>query len=194
MPGTTLITAPADEPVALDDAKLHLRVDIDDDDDLIEALIIAAREYVEAITRRALITQTWDLYLDEFPAGESLALPYPALQSVTGVYYTPDGESEQTFSADDYEVDTVSTPGRIVLASDASWPGDTLTETNGVRVRFIAGYGDDAADVPQAIRQAMLMLIGHWYENREATVGVGSMQTVPFAVEALLWTHRCLRF
>ena len=65
--GLVIATAPAAEPISTADAKLHLRVDITDDNDLIDALVKVAREHVEIITRRALITQTWDYYLDDFP-------------------------------------------------------------------------------------------------------------------------------
>jgi len=189
-----LVEGPAVEPVTLAEAKLHCRVDVDDDDDLITTYIQAAREYAETVTRRALITQTWDYYRDGFPSGDTLKVPLPALQSVAGVYYTPDGGSEQTLDSDDYEVDTVSEPGRIVLARGASWPGDVLTRINGVRVRFTAGYGDAASDVPGIIKLAMKLLIGHWYENREATVAVGNIREVPLPVDTLLWSRRVMSF
>jgi uncharacterized phiE125 gp8 family phage protein len=58
----------------------------------------------------------------------------------------------------------------------------------------VAGYGDDAEDVPQAIRQAMMLMIGHWYENREDTLGVGNIQRIPQGSEYLLWPYRVLKF
>ncbi len=190
----TLITAPASEPVTLVETKLHLRVDVDADDDLITALIQSAREYVEMVTRRALITQTWDYHADKFPSSREIALTYPPLQSVTGVYYTPLGEAEQTFAPASYVVDVHGTPGRLLLADGASWPGDTLVEANGVRVQFVAGYGDAVDDVPRVVRQAVLLMVGHLYENREATAGVGNVREIPIGVAALLWTYRVLMF
>ena len=190
-----LVTGPTVEPVTLDETKLHLRVDITDDDSLIGAKIETAREDVETITRRALITQTWDLYLDAFPSESQIELLMPPLQSVTHVKYTdPDG-NESTLSSSSYVVDTYSTPGRIVLKDGESWPGDTLQVVNGVEVQFKAGYGDHASDVPRPIRDAVLLLVGHYYENREA-VAVGRQRPVvlPMGVEELLWTYRVLRF
>lgn len=189
------VSAPSEEPISLSEAKLHLRVDIDDDDSLIEGLITAARRHAEeVITRRAFITQTWCHYRDGFPPGRTMLIPRPPLQSVSGIYYTPQGGSEQTISSDDYHVDIHSDPGRIVLTSGASWPGDTLTAVNGVRVQFVAGYGDEADDVPGPIRLAIKMMIGHLYENRELTVATGHIQEVPFAANALLQSYRALRF
>jgi uncharacterized phiE125 gp8 family phage protein len=185
-----LYSAPAVEPVDLAEAKLHLRVDTTADNTLITSLITAAREWIEENCARALVNQTWDLYLDEFPAGEEIVLPRPPLSSVTAVYYTPDGSTQQTFAASNYTVDTVSEPGRIVLDSDAAWPGDTLIPVNGVQVRFVAGYGATGASVPRPIRQALLMLVGHYYENREA-ISVGkTLFDVPFGVKALLAHYR----
>ena len=186
-----LVTGPDVEPVSKAEAKLHCRVDISDDDDLITALIVAARELCETITQRALITQTWDLVMDDWPGGDVLSLPLAPLQSITSISYTDEDGNSDTFSADNYVTDTESQPGRAALKSTASWPSTTLQEIAGVRVRFVAGYGDAGSDVPQSIRQAMLLLIGHWYEQREAIVTSGAVpQEVPFAVQALLATHR----
>lgn len=190
---TKLITAPADEPVSLSEAKLHCRVDHADEDGYLQDLIVAAREHVEQVVlNRALITQTWELFLDCFPSGREIRLPLPPLQSVTGVYYTPFGGAEQTFGAANYVVDTVSEPGRIVLQRDASWPGKDLAVVNGVRIEFVAGYGDDADDVPGPVRRALLLLIGDLYEHREETVAVVGiqLQQLPFGMAPLLQSYR----
>ena len=182
-----LFTAPSVEPISLAEAKLHLRVDIDDDDDLISSLITTVRIYAESITNRALIQQTWDYFADAVPASDRIVVPLPPLISVTGLYYTPYGAGESTLSSAYYTVDTNSTPGRVVLNSGYAWPGDTLAVANGFRMRFVAGYGAAGSNVPQAIRQAMLLLIGYYYENREAG---GSLR----AVDMLLWNYRIMEF
>lgn len=188
----SLVTEPAEEPISLEEAKLHLRIDHDDEDVLINGFITAARRHVELVVlNRALVTQTWNLYLNAFPSGNEIKLPYPPLQSVEGVYYTPEDGQEQQFAAGNYLVDTVSEPGRIVLKRDALWPADELEVVNGVRVQFVAGYGA-ADDVPRDIRNATLMLIGDLYENREETIVVQGLQIqrIPFGVANLLRSYR----
>ncbi len=187
-----LVTGPTSEPLTLADAKTHLRVDIDDDDALIEALVVAAREYVERICRPqlALISQTWRWISDVYP-GTTLELrPYP-LQSVTSITVTDDAGADTVVSSSDYLVDTSSEPGRVRLKSAASWPSVDLRELNGFAVEFVAGFGDDASDVPQQIRQAMLLLIGHWYENREPQITSGAVPaSLAFTVQSLLGAWR----
>jgi uncharacterized phiE125 gp8 family phage protein len=191
----TLVTAPAVEPISSAEAKLHLRVDISDDDNLITALIQTAREVAEDISRRALITQTWKLILDEFPKGDEIAIPLPPLQSVTSITYKDQDGTASTFSSDDYIVNTDTEPGKVVLAYGASWPSTTLYPTGAITVQFKAGFGDASTDVPEKYRQAMLLLIGHWYENREAIATTGAVpKEVPFGVEALLWLDRNMGF
>jgi len=186
-----LVTAPTVEPLTATEAKAHLRVDYSTDDTLIASLIVAAREYVEQITGRALLTQTWDLFLDRF-SGREIDIPCSPLISVTSVKYIDTAGSEQTLSTDDYTVRTYSSHyGEVGLNFDADWPSTRRIE-DAVYIRFVAGYGATSASVPQAIRQAMLMLVGHWYENRESVVIGGRITAteVPMAVTALLQPHR----
>lgn len=190
----TVVTAPAVEPISSAEAKLHLRVDISDDDNLITALIQTAREVAEGIARRALITQTWKLILDEFP-GDEIVIPMPPLQSVASITYKDQDGSASTFSSGDYIVNTDTEPGKVVLGYGKSWPATTLYPTGAVTVQFTAGFGDASTDVPEKYRQAMLLLIGHWYENREAIATTGAVpKEVPFGVNALLWLDRNMGF
>jgi len=190
----TIYTAALVEPLSLIETKTHCRVDTTADDELILGLIAAARQMTETITRRALITQTWDWIFDAFPGTDRLRIPLPPLQSITSITYTKEDATTGTVSSGDYVVDTDSEPARVVLKSTATWPSDTLQVANGVTVRFVAGYGDAASDVPEAIRRAMLLMIGHWYENREDTLGVGNIQRIPQGSEYLLWPYRVLKF
>lgn len=191
-----LIAGPAIEPVTLDEAKQHLRVDSDDDDALIESLIVAARNFVERYLGRALIEQTWDLYLDKFPTTGPIEIPLCPVISVDGVFYGEDSP-ETEFDAESYRTDVVSEPARISLPSGGAWP--TVTEgSNVVRVRFTAGYpdGDDsppAPNVPAQFKQAMLLAMGSMYENRESVVVGPAVSEMPFAFEALLKPHRLHR-
>jgi uncharacterized phiE125 gp8 family phage protein len=183
-----LVTPPAQEPVSLAEAKAHLRVDTADDDALIQALIVAAREHVEHITRRALITQSWDLILDAFPAGE-IVMPRPPLQSVTSITYRLQDGTAVTLDPANYVVDAKSEPGRVVLVPGKSWPSEELYPASSVVIRYTAGYGDPGA-VPVAIKQAILLLVGHWYENREAAAVGHTVIQLPMTVDALLWPYR----
>lgn len=182
--GRTLITPPAAEPISLSEAKLHLREDGSGQDALITALIVAARQWAEETSWRAMVTQTWDFSMDRFPLSRELWVPKPPLQSVTHVKYIDDFGDEQTLASSKYLVDTATQPGRVRLDPDASWPvtGDYPAA---VTVRAVIGYGNAAA-VPDRIKQGMLLAIGHWYANRESVV-VGSIATqVPMAARALV--------
>lgn len=194
MAGLTIATKATEFPISLAQAKSQCRVDITDDDIYILGLVEGATELVQTITRRALITQTWDWVFDAFPSSRELIVPLPPLQSVTSVKYYDEDDTEATMSSDDYIVDTDTEPGRIVLRNDASWPSTTLRAARGVIMRFVAGYGDDEEDVPMPIRNAIKLIVGHYYENREATAGVGNMQIIPMGVDLLLWNYKALRF
>jgi uncharacterized phiE125 gp8 family phage protein len=183
--------APAIEPVTLSEVKAHLRVDHTDEDTLIGALIPAARQLAEQYSRRAFITRTLDAVLDCWPGDDEISLPYPPLIGITSITYTDTDGNPGTMASGDYYVDAVSQPGRVILADGAAWPDATLRTRAGITVRYTAGYGA-AADVPQIYKAAILLLIGHLFENREAvTVGAGLTATpLPLAVEALLMTDR----
>lgn len=193
--GLVLLTGPAEEPATVAEAKAHLRVDTAEDDTLIGYLITAAREHVESHCRRALVTQTWDLFLDDYPAGDEIALPWPRLRSVESIQYHKEDGTSATFSSSNYAVDTASEPGRVALASGASWPTAELRPVNGFQVRFQAGYGA-AGTVPRAIKQAILLIVGALYENREQIVvaqGV-NISALPFGAWALLGPYRVYRW
>lgn len=167
-----LITAPADEPVSLTEAKAHLRVDVSDDDALITSLIAAAREEVESRAGRSLRTQTWDLKIDQFPsANQPIVLPLPPLQSVTSVTYVDADGATQTWDAGNYSVDAPGGPratrGMVIPGYGISYP-TTRSQLNAVTVRFVAGYADDEA--PEPLRNAMLLIVGNRYENRESAI------------------------
>lgn len=185
-------TAPAIEPVTIAEAKAQCRIDIADDDILLSGYITAARQYCELASRRAFVAATYDLYLNDWPVGDVIRLPRPPLLSVTGVYYTDEDGTEATFAASNYIVDTADEPGQVALKSGASWPAVTLQAVNGVRVRYVAGYGTSATAVPQQYQQAILLLVGHWYENREAVLAAQgfSVTELPLGVRSLLSIDR----
>lgn len=196
--GLKLVTPPAVEPVTLDEAKAHLRLDSNADDAYILALITAARERVELFLRRALITQTFEFTLDGFPASQALIfstsvidLPRPPLQAVESIKYMDTGGNEQMLPPESYVVDASSDEiGRVALAWTQYWP-ITRGSINCVVIRFTAGYGDAPEDVPQVIRQGILIEVSNLYENREDVVVGQSISTLSLS-ERLLWPYRAL--
>ncbi len=187
-----VISGPVAAAVSTTDAKLHLRVDHSDEDAYIDALVTAATNHAQAITSRAFITQTLALYLDSFPLRGEIELYRPPLQSVTSVAYIDQDGSSQTFSSSNYWADANSTPGRIVLDDTASWPS-TDTRPNAVTVTYVAGYGDDATDIPEDILQAIYLIVGEWYRNRENSTSV-KLTDIPMAADRLLCQHRAAFF
>jgi uncharacterized phiE125 gp8 family phage protein len=176
----TLITPPSEEPVSLTGAKLYLRVDHEEDDDLIRQLISAARRVAERITGRQLVTATWEYRRDRWPASSFMRLPRPPVRTVESVTYLDTSGTLQTLDSSLYEVDT----GRngLWLAYLADWPALRDTQ-NAVRVRFTAGYGA-ASEVPETIYTAILLLVSEWYERRLPADKAGT--TLPVAVQIAL--------
>lgn len=181
--GLTLITPATAWPVTLDQAKAHCRVESGDEDDLLTGLIAAAAGHIEDYSGRAIGSQTWELSLDQF--SPAILLSKGPVSAIISVKYVDLAGVLQTASPLLYSADLISDPQWVVLNGDSSWPV-TLDTVNAVTIRFTTGY----AEVPAAIRQACLLLIGHWYANREA-VNVGNVATqLPLAVEYLLANHR----
>lgn len=163
-----LNTAPTETAVSLDEAKTHLRVDHSDDDGYILSLIRAATSAVENEANRQIITATWDQSIDAFPnRGEPIVLYRPPVQGVTEITYTDDDGATQTVSTDTYKLtDPDNAYATISLKDNQDWPTDEIHERDAVKVTFKAGYGDSSADVPEAIRVAVMMLVATLYECR----------------------------
>ena len=167
---TVLKTAPINYPVSLNEAKDHLSLgDETDHNDYIETLIATATDKAEQFLHRRLITQTWYLYLDAWPYGDSIVLPFGKLQTGTApvVTYTDTAGDDTIWSTDEYNVDNDSEPGRIVLEYGYTWPNESLHPMNPIVVEFVCGYGDDGSDVDPMIRHAIKTAISDLNENRE---------------------------
>lgn len=156
------------------------------EDDQISEWITTAREYCEGVTRRALATQTIEAYLDCFPCKDRFELPRPPLQSVTSVKYKNSDGVETTMTVDtDYIVDDESDVGGIVRPYGINWPSFTPYPLHPIKIRYVAGY-TALNPAPKVVKQAMLLLIGHWYEHREPLFTGSISKEVEFAVSALL--------
>lgn len=165
-----LITAPADLPITLAEAKAHCRVDYTDDDAFITALIGAAVSHLDGyagILGRCLVTQTWRA---DYIGFDNLRLPLRPVASVTSVNYTDEAGSAQTVLAANYQLVRDAFGAVILPAPDFSWPAVAKTASP---VSVTAVYGSSVADVPQAIKHAMLLMVGDMYRNRE-TVAIGA--------------------
>src|SRR6185369_1494353 len=181
--GLSQTVAPTAEPVSRAEAKAHVRQDSTADDDQLDGLIKAARHYCERWTGRAFVTSTWALTLDCLPCGgDALRLPKSPAIAVSSITYTDTAGATQTLSSTLYQVDVTTEPARIIPAYGQVWP-TTRSQLGAVTVTFTAGYGAASA-VPQPIKQAMLLLIGSWYENREAVIKGTIVAELPMAVEA----------
>ncbi|MDP3908891.1 MAG: head-tail connector protein, partial [Gemmatimonadales bacterium] len=170
---------PAVEPISTAEAKLHLRVTQSAEDDYIDRLIKSARQQVESATGRALINQTWYLYLDGFPPDDRIRLPKAPLSSITSLVYTDSDGAATTFTADDWDADTNPTPGELVLVYNKQWPTPSaLRPHSPIVVEYVAGYGAAGSSVPEPIRDAMYLLIGDAYTFRESLVTGTIVNTV----------------
>ncbi|MBJ3774822.1 head-tail connector protein [Acuticoccus mangrovi] len=184
-----LVTAPQAEPVTRDEAKAHARIDGNAEDGRVDALITAARMEVENRTGRALVTQGWRIVRDGVPRGGVIRLAPAPIQSVDAVtVYAQDG-TPTVVSSDDYEVDSASAPGRLKFAAGRFWGARAM---NGIEVDVTVGYGDPE-DVPAPLKQAVLLLIAYWFEEREAARVGAVTEPVTSGVAALLAPYRMPR-
>lgn len=181
-----LITVPASEPITLAQAKAHLRVTSNAEDELISSLIQDARDLCERETGRALMLQTWELSLNCF-ANEMRLYRVP-VANITSVKYTDANGAEQTLASTEYVLDNASNSiARVVIAPDKSWPA-IYNGINNVRVRYVAGYPNSDA-VPGALKRWMKLQISHWFKNRESVISNGAGERSAF-VDSLLNAYR----
>lgn len=184
----TLLTAPAEEPLTLAEAKAFLRLDHDDDDTLVAALIASARLHVEALTRRALVTQTWRVTRDAWPANGRLALLPAPVRNIVSVTVAAAGGAVQAVPAESFDADFAAAPAVLAFAP-GSLPAPGMRKA-GIAVTFEAGYGA-AADVPAPLRQAVRLIAAHYYENRGALPGNGAAP-LPASLAPLVAPYRVL--
>lgn len=192
-----LVTAPTTEPIDLTSVEGQCRTgDLSSEADTVNGYITAIRQRAENDLRRTLITTTLDLILDAFPCPSNcnpfaaVETPLPPLQSVVSIKYMSADRVLTTLDPAMYVVDTDSTPGRIMPAYGKAWPS-TLDYPGSVRVQFVAGYGDAAEDVPQCIKNWMLLNVGALYENREVlTIGPGGVIDLTTMADSLLDPER----
>lgn len=174
-------TQPSEEPVTLSEAKAHLNIPsaITDWDSLITRQIATARQYVEDFIGGCLVSTTILEYFDEFPCG-CLELSRFPVSSVTSVKYTDADGAQQTWTSTEYSTDLVSKFARIAPKPNEVWPANN-DDINSIVVEYVAGFGAKSA-VPELYKDAILLTVGHLFENREDTV-----HTMPTRVIDLLY-------
>lgn len=157
-----IITPVTTEPVSLADAKSHLYVSAANHDTVISALIVAAREFGEHYTGRALAPQTLEMALDRFPAGD-ITLERAPVTSIVSVKYTDTAGVERTLAANAYALSAYGLSNRLSPGYAMTWP-TARDAPDAVRIRYVAGY----EALPRIVRSGLLLLIGHLFENRQA--------------------------
>lgn len=174
-------------PLTLDQAKQHLRIDFQGDDLTIKSLIEAARDWFELRVNRTLTTTTWKLTRDCFPYDDcELMLRFPPLVTVDSVKYYDGDNVQQTWANTNYHAildDFVC--GALRRAHDIEWPTPAYDRPDMLQITFTAGYGSTAASVPAIAKQCLLLLVGHWYENREAVITGTISKEVELCVESI---------
>lgn len=150
--------------VATEEVKLYGRITSSALDSMLADLIVSATDEVEKTTNRALITQTWKYVIGGFDA-ISIKLPKAPLQSVTSISYVDSNGESQELDSSIYQVSTIKDPGEISRKPGCMWPGVGIGYAEPITITYLAGYGDNAVNVPKRIRQAIIALTVYWHDN-----------------------------
>lgn len=176
--------APALRVVSLEEAKAHLRVEVSEEDDLIDGLARAAESRLDGwsgLLGRCMINQTWRASYANW-CWPLLELPFPDISSVVVTYFDSEGV-EQTVS--DVHYGLIETAGGTALEWRSSFAAPSLeSRSDAIRATFVAGFGAAPEDVPDDLRHAIKLMIGGWYENREETVIGVSVASLPISLSA----------
>ena len=181
----TTVTPPAHEPVDLSAVKVHTRIDDSEthwDDDL-RNMVAAAREMIEAHTGRSLVNRTLRLTIPQFPGQrQPIYLPAGPVRSITSIEYTDAAGVTQTLDAEDVQLFDADTAPSLFPLPMSKWPETQADNLLAVRITYEAG---NSATIPAAARRCILLLVGHWWNNREAVTMTAGTE-LPLAVERLL--------
>jgi uncharacterized phiE125 gp8 family phage protein len=187
-----IFTEPAEEPISFDEAKDHLNLTSQTKDNYVDSLIKVARRMVERYLQRALITQTWDLYLPDWR--DCIDLHYPPLISITSVVYKNLLGADTTLTHGNYmHVVTADTPGKLIRKYGVTFPQVEYGNPDAIKIRYVAGYGSSES-VPEDIKHAMKLILTDLYEHR-GTVVIGNIaHKIPNHIADLIHSYKVYRF
>lgn len=183
-----LLAGPAEEPVSLAEAKAFLKIDDTAEDGLITTLIGAARLHVEGVTGKALLAQSWRIVLDDWPDNGVVKLPVSPLISVTAITAVDDHGGSHDIALAQF----LSEPDRLIVPRVVTGM-PVLQERQGLEIDYVAGFGNEPGDVPADIRQALLGLVAHWFEHRDAVIVAGSGAVVPSGFDRAVARYKRVR-
>lgn len=178
-----LLAGPAEEPVALADARAFIKLDDTAEDALLTTLITAARLHVEAVTARAMLSQSWRLVLDAWPTTRTIALPVGPVSALSAVTVFDAEDEPQALDLDNFLLQA----GQVLLPRDIAVAARPRL---GIEMDYVAGYGSDPAAVPADLKHACLVLVAHWFEHRDAVIVAGSGAVVPAGFDRLVTPYR----
>ncbi len=184
-----IITPPAVEPLTLAEVKTHLRLDGSAEDALLASLVVAARQYLEATTGLALITQRLRFYRDDWPADGLIQLAIAPLQSVESVTIYDAAGNPLAVALTGHVLDSAASPARLFLPAQPP----TSRPLNGIEIDVTAGFGNTGADVPDTLKRAMLMHVALMYELRGAIPSEMQPAAIPAGYDRLVSPYRPVR-
>jgi uncharacterized phiE125 gp8 family phage protein len=184
-------TAPAAAPISVAEAKAHMRVDVSDDDTLIGSLIETAVAQLDGydgtLGGRAMVTQSWTIST-RYALENRIYLPVAPVQSVTSISYYDGNDANQTATVSDYYLHNFEDVAWLYPKSGKSWPS-VYDRPDAFRVEFVTGYGAASA-VPDDIKTALLLMVAHWYANREPVLTGTISSELPFGIDHIIAKYR----